>query len=65
MYIYIYIFFHSSAFHIIDPNWRENLRKLGDTIRLSYGAGIVLKLGGVARLELNYCIPLCSQRTDR
>ena len=26
--------------------------------RLSYGIGLALKLGGIARIELNYCIPI-------
>ena len=26
--------------------------------RLSYGLGLALKLGGVARIELNYCVPV-------
>ena len=39
--------------------------KLGNLIpqvtqdfRLSYGLGLALKLGGVARIELNYCVPV-------
>jgi hypothetical protein len=27
-------------------------------MRLSYGLGVVLRLGGIARLELNYVIPV-------
>ena len=26
--------------------------------RLSYGLGLAVKLGGIARIELNYCIPV-------
>ena len=26
--------------------------------RLSYGLGLALKLGGIARIELNYCVPV-------
>ncbi|KAK2509001.1 hypothetical protein MC885_002379 [Smutsia gigantea] len=34
-------------------------------IRWSYGAGIVLRLGNIARLELNYCVPMGVQTGDR
>lgn len=34
-------------------------------LRLSYGIGVALKLGGIARVELNYCIPIRAQRGDR
>lgn len=33
--------------------------------RLSYGVGLMLKLGNAARIELNYCIPMKSERGDR
>ncbi len=36
-----------------------------DKYRMSYGLGLMLRLGTVARIELNYCIPLRSQRGDR
>ena len=42
-----------------------HMSDLMDTLRLSYGAGVVLKLGGIARLELNYCVPVKSQASDR
>ena len=29
-----------------------------EDFRLSYGLGLALKLGGVARIELNYCVPV-------
>jgi outer membrane protein insertion porin family len=44
--------------------WRENLTSLTSTARWSYGAGIVLRMGGIARLELNYCVPVRSQPGD-
>nr|XP_048681095.1 sorting and assembly machinery component 50 homolog isoform X2 [Caretta caretta] len=44
---------------------RAHLRKLAEFIRWSYGAGIVLRLGNIARLELNYCIPMGVQGSDR
>ncbi|XP_062374137.1 sorting and assembly machinery component 50 homolog B [Sardina pilchardus] len=44
---------------------RAHLQKLAECIRWSYGAGIVLRLGNIARLELNYCIPMGVQNGDR
>uniref|UniRef100_A0A8C7MHB9 Sorting and assembly machinery component 50 homolog, like n=1 Tax=Oncorhynchus kisutch TaxID=8019 RepID=A0A8C7MHB9_ONCKI len=38
---------------------------LAECIRWSYGAGIVLRLANIARLELNYCIPMGVQSGDR
>ncbi|XP_069758391.1 sorting and assembly machinery component 50 homolog, partial [Narcine bancroftii] len=45
------------------PN--AHMQKLLECIRWSYGAGIVLRLGNIARLELNYCIPMGVQSGDR
>ncbi|XP_070976611.1 sorting and assembly machinery component 50 homolog A-like [Oncorhynchus clarkii lewisi] len=44
---------------------QAHLKKLAECIRWSYGAGIVLRLGNIARLELNYCIPTGVQSGDR
>ncbi|XP_078719888.1 sorting and assembly machinery component 50 homolog [Lampetra fluviatilis] len=44
---------------------RSQLARLADGLRWSYGAGILLRLGNIARLELNYCIPACVQPGDR
>jgi len=49
----------------LSGNLRETARQLVDKHRLSYGLGLMLKLGNAARIELNYCIPLKSQRGDR
>ena len=46
-----------------DP--KDNLHKLTNTLRVSYGLGVAFKLGGVARLELNYCVPYIVQKGDR
>ena len=48
-----------------DGRMDENISRLVDTLRLTYGAGVVLKLGGVARLEINYCVPIRTQPGDR
>ncbi|TNN40460.1 Sorting and assembly machinery component 50 B [Liparis tanakae] len=44
---------------------RAHLQKLAECMRWSYGAGIVLRLGNIARLELNYCVPMGVQSGDR
>ncbi|XP_051976763.1 sorting and assembly machinery component 50 homolog B [Xyrauchen texanus] len=44
---------------------RAHLQKLAECIRWSYGAGIILRLGNIARLELNYCFPMSVQSGDR
>src|SRR5438132_842858 len=48
-----------------DVAWRQNVSSLAENVRLSYGMGVVLTLGGIARLELNYCVPLRTQPKDR
>lgn len=42
-----------------------HLQRLAECIRWSYGLGLVLRLGNIARLELNYCIPMGVQSGDR
>lgn len=44
---------------------RAHLQRLAECIRWSYGMGIVLRLGNIARLELNYCFPMGVQPGDR
>ncbi|ESN98145.1 hypothetical protein HELRODRAFT_185880 [Helobdella robusta] len=43
---------------------KNNIQELIEGYRLSYGLGIVIKLGGIARVEANYCIPLKAQEND-
>ncbi len=67
------VLFFSVFTYICCYNWnhplgegpRAHLSKLAECIRWSYGAGIVLRLGNIARLELNYCIPMGVQSGDR
>jgi len=44
--------------------WQDNVTSMVDSIRWSYGAGVVLRLGGIARLEVNYCVPVRYQPGD-
>lgn len=43
----------------------RDLEELVQNFRLSYGVGLAMKLGGIARLELNYCVPFKVQAGDR
>lgn len=43
----------------------RDFEQVTDNFRWSYGLGLALKLGGVARIELNYCIPVTASRTDK
>ena len=36
----------------------NHILQVTQDFRLSYGLGLALKLGGVARIELNYCVPV-------
>ena len=46
--------------------WKQGLlSSMTDGVRLSYGAGLVLRLGGIARLELNHVVPVRVQANDR
>uniref|UniRef100_A0A3B3ZIW7 POTRA domain-containing protein n=1 Tax=Periophthalmus magnuspinnatus TaxID=409849 RepID=A0A3B3ZIW7_9GOBI len=42
-----------------------HLQRLAECVRWSYGLGLVMRLGNIARLELNYCIPMGVQSGDR
>uniref|UniRef100_A0A673UJK2 SAMM50 sorting and assembly machinery component n=1 Tax=Suricata suricatta TaxID=37032 RepID=A0A673UJK2_SURSU len=61
--------FFLNAGNLCNLNYGEgpqaHIRKLAECIRWSYGAGIVLRLGNIARLELNYCVPMGVQPGDR
>ncbi|MEE6477570.1 hypothetical protein FKM82_011555 [Ascaphus truei] len=61
--------FFLNAGNLCNLNYGEgpkaHLRKLAECIRWSYGAGLVLRLGNIARLELNYCVPMGVQSGDR
>lgn len=45
-------------------DYNHNLEVLGQNMRVAYGIGIAMKVGDIARVELNYCIPLTHQRSD-
>lgn len=41
------------------------IQSLGKNLRLTYGIGLVYRLGQLARVELNYCIPVFHQPDDK
>ncbi|KAK6191273.1 hypothetical protein SNE40_003004 [Patella caerulea] len=48
----------------LNNNLRENFWRMAETFRWAYGGGIVLRMGSIARMELNYVIPVQLQRGD-
>lgn len=48
----------------LSGNLQRDVETLTQDFRLSYGLGLALKLGGVARIELNYCVPVKACRGD-
>ena len=65
-------FIHKNyLFHSLLPlfpgenSWQDHVNELRETLRWSYGAGVVLRLGRIARFELNYVIPQTALATDR
>jgi len=49
----------------LSGNMQRDLDLLAQDFRLSYGLGLAVKLGGIARIELNYCIPVRASRGDK
>ena len=45
-----------------DQNFLETLAA---NVRISYGLGIALRLGNMARVEVNYCFPHTFERGDQ
>ncbi|XP_071957142.1 sorting and assembly machinery component 50 homolog B-like [Antedon mediterranea] len=56
---------HLANINLDTPNWREDYEELRQSVRCTYGAGILLRLGRIARFELNYCVPVSAQANDR
>jgi len=46
-------------------DFRRDRDALTEDVRLSYGLGLAVRLGGVARIELNYCLPVKAARGDK
>lgn len=52
------------AWNFSEQDTEKNLEVITKNIRLSTGLGLALRIGGIARLELNYCFPLWHAPTD-
>ncbi|XP_049767186.1 sorting and assembly machinery component 50 homolog B [Schistocerca cancellata] len=46
-------------------DYQRNFEQLANNLRSAYGLGVALRIGQVARLELNYCIPVRIAAGDR
>lgn len=61
--------FHSPVNLFIEYNFPdpENplLDQLKNNIRVAFGVGVALRLGSMARVEVNYCFPYLYDRADR
>ena len=44
---------------------QKNIDLAVQNFRLTYGIGLGFKLGGIAGIELNYCVPIRTQRGDK
>uniref|UniRef100_A0A8D9F6C9 Sorting and assembly machinery component 50 homolog n=1 Tax=Cacopsylla melanoneura TaxID=428564 RepID=A0A8D9F6C9_9HEMI len=43
---------------------KDKWRRMGEQLRISYGIGLAIRFAGLARVEINYCIPYSYQRDD-
>ncbi|XP_053994398.1 sorting and assembly machinery component 50 homolog A isoform X1 [Hylaeus volcanicus] len=48
----------------LSNNYKENMKIFTENVRCSVGGGIAMKLGNVARIELNLVMPLLHVRSD-
>jgi len=49
----------------LSGNMQRDIDMITQDFRFSYGLGLAIKLGGIARIELNYCIPVKASRGDK
>lgn len=49
----------------LTEDFKQNLEALSRNLRWSVGAGVVLSVGHLARVELNYCLPMKAESGDR
>ncbi|GLH12382.1 hypothetical protein R5R35_011696 [Gryllus longicercus] len=49
----------------LGDDYHENWKILSKDFRMAYGLGLALRLGQMARVELNYCIPVQIRRGDQ
>lgn len=61
----IHLFCNAGSLGNVSRNCNESFESLSKNIRLMYGLGLVYRLGQIARIELNYCIPILYQPDDK
>ena len=61
----IHFFCNAGNLGNVTRNLNECFDSLSKSIRLMYGVGLVYRLGQIARIELNYCIPILYQADDK
>ncbi|XP_006819162.1 sorting and assembly machinery component 50 homolog A-like [Saccoglossus kowalevskii] len=49
----------------LDDPWNKNKDKKLENFRWSYGVGLVVRFGRIARMELNYCVPMRAANSDK
>ncbi|XP_030762179.1 sorting and assembly machinery component 50 homolog [Sitophilus oryzae] len=52
-------------FNLVKMNKSDIIQVLISNVRISYGVGVALKLGNIARLEVNYCFPYKFDKGDQ
>lgn len=57
----------ANAGNLLNSNGSVNeyIQSLGKNLRLTYGIGLVYRIGQLARAELNYCIPVYHQADEK
>lgn len=61
----IHFFCNAGNLGNVTRNLSECFDSLSKSVRLMYGVGLVYRLGQLARIELNYCIPILHQADDK
>jgi outer membrane protein insertion porin family len=57
--------FISNFLYIAAEDFAQSFQQLLSNFRAAYGVGLAMRLGQVARIELNYCWPLMFSKGDR
>ncbi len=60
-----HLFVNAGNIDAVEPTSGRNMEEVLKNFRLSYGLGVAFRLGGIARIELNYCIPVKLRRGDK
>lgn len=61
----IHLFCNAGNLTYISDSLKKCYECLGKDLRFTTGIGLVYRLGQIARIELNYCIPVYYQEDDK